>query len=1497
MKSSTEKTRRYALSWLIFLKELNVAGTCQVARKNLLSSLTHETYISQEFSSYFHGLNVNRPIQITETDPTPIAALKKLFNAILKVEKGMRQIEGIDIKHDRFTIGIYMDAIENSYGIINELYEAVELINDSTPEIQAIVSPSVQALLPKIVKMATKANEWAPKNVAESTGKFFADTMNTLPEKADNQHNGIANLSRLIFNLPLHFNELTDILNSNISVITSSTLPSSTIEELKTHNEKQQALLKKIKDAEKQFKKMSHSSLFSLIPNWLSTINILLAQTSDLMNSAAPLTKQAYNVATSKLNKIRHEYIPSMLIELETLEESVGLKPGTLTEPALKQMNEYYTQLATTVSHLAMAAEIIDNTANEMDNRMVKWVRTHVAKDTNSIDVGNKFEAVYGIEQLQDYDFMQTIRDAQVRRLRKNESKESPFSGSEVDAASRFFEKLSEYNSWWYVGNMARLPISDRELLLKDYKVFQSHFASIDPKIDRLIMESLTSRLEPSQWHIAESLNLVQRVPELYELWYTNHFSTVLSHRNSFINNLKTTIANTKKSNVDTEFKTRLVTQTIAHRDEQAKYYTVYKNTPTDTNDAQPEDAVDHHNEKQTLFGQVSALKLSDAISNFMNVEFNTFLTTHVEPKIVKKLENPPFTEFHKDSSQVLIYKRAINALESMKNCLKKLESMHDRGNPEFTHRRVRYLIELNNALFIDFDTAKKELMHIAKTPELGAIINQALDIIAPLKSIPIVGDMIQAAPALVESTTPQANMIEAWKAQQAIVQRHVHGVTELSESPKEVKTVISTDNDITLVPEKTNAEQSILLKIATFLYQMPETIEQLDPRQIIPRREVIDDETKERLLIEEYEAAGRTELLKARAEELVKIVNEYSYWRPGFLQNFIKAFERINTQLLIIGGNSRRVIYESLNLLRAELGDELLAFADTTEFKLGLIPGVLATSLHEKLDDFYESVVANISVKNEQDRLTLLLTTQQTENRITREQAHLNDLIANKTHEEVEKTLFFNELPMLDNLFARTTSLNDGYLDERSTPKELDEELSSIIQKLLPHYKNQYLQLSKVDAKFTKEYLSTPREAGEILILIKAMQKVALTTEGVFVKLERLKAKAAKDPDFFNHPENQTQFLHYYGEIEPYLTRISKYHNRGYVLLELQTADDFQDKLDEFITLKDKLMELVAGEKESYQQRIERSNNRITYLENELNREKALHSEKLAAYKDGLFSDYLNNTIKNRFKASMGDHYASVFMQKMELNYNASKSVLLQEINLNHNIEDTIHTKLDELDQTIRKFNKKLISAYEALYKTKTTIEELYKAEQSMVQNPLRLQKIDALKRVLTDLDINPFEVEQVNQQNTQAKKALNSINIFDKLLHIHTELEAMEQCIEDNPDADSAINSAKLKNIYLLKQRLISSDNPNQRASDVKETICSTEFKETMFKNSDYLLTKLFKKILEYVFGWKSQEKQTYLNLEKQTFLNLDSQFSNRKIDMVDIEEQQDQPFRPRG
>lgn len=475
---------------------LQLSSTCHVAKQALLHSLGDNALFAQELSKYFAGGQEAIPYHITPSDPSQVAVLKKIINALDLAEKGFKSLEDINVSSDRSTFRITLEVIPTAYKVVHELYAAVQLLNTSSTDVQAMIGPHISGLLPKLGVVSEVLTQFTPETLREPgtalaedpasfSAKAVAAVVARLPTEVQTGSAGIANVSSLIFSLPQYFEALQAQIDTGVSQIILK--PTTTAESY------QAAIQARANKTKAQFEKLASSSNSMLkMPSYISAVKELAAHGSDLMSTGAPLTKLAYEEAVAKLNLIRHQILPALVVELEILEESMSLKPGTLVDPAVEQMEIYYKQFASYVDGIAQAAGVLDNVAVKANSRYGDIVR--ILTGGARPDVGDKLAPVANLDVLRDEIFEEYTNKQRTTRLVQAQLQSQD--ESKALAAEEFFNRIQGLTWWTHKQSLANATPAVKTELLALYKQFQEYFAAHSHQIDRSIVEALSARNE-----------------------------------------------------------------------------------------------------------------------------------------------------------------------------------------------------------------------------------------------------------------------------------------------------------------------------------------------------------------------------------------------------------------------------------------------------------------------------------------------------------------------------------------------------------------------------------------------------------------------------------------------------------------------------------------------------------------------------------------------------------------------------------------------------------------------------------------------------------------------------------------------------------------------------------------------------------------------------------------------------------------------------------------
>ena len=1421
-----------------FKEDLKIAETCKNIRTSILDAITKGEYFSSELAEYFVRDNEKAPFKVSPTDPTQVAVLKKLLNALENVEKAISRIENLDINRDRYKIGIYRDLIKAGYNAVHEVAGALELINHSSSDIQEIVAPHIKELMPKIALATSALKKFTPSgseaseeyvSPEERVGQFVGGAIQQLPHAKYTKDQSLENLSTFIFDLPRRFEALQKLVATGASGIATKSITSP--------EAYQQAMIQRANETKEYLEKLSTKGGLLGLPSYLGVIRKLVAHSTDLVNTAAPLTKQAYLDAADKLNEIKHDLLPQLLAELEKIEEGMSLKPGTLTDPVLKQMNTYYTQLATQVEAIAQTAGVLDTATEYMDSTLGTMV-LYLAGSKGKLDVGEKIKPVEGLTVMMDDRFVEKRKANQATRL--NEARYAGQDDTAKEAATRFFNRLNSYNSVhqalckWSLANVSQ---SEREALLADYKQFQPHFAAMHPDIDKLIVDSLT---------LSVGTNIVSRLwsSEYKQLYGSNHFSKVLACKNDVVEHIE-------QSKAQAGFKAKLINNTMSHAEEvayaankkttklnatvqpyvphvfsfeegkSAEHYhkqgivaanhvtqleharegakqffdylneyaqkgepprisvndePLYKsltakdkeflrvqykkfqpqlvamgatfeslneqlvailNSPTAHDPKDPplrlahvltqaalidgklktlEDTAKEDREaylekeqaqkekevtseplitkgedvgKKTLFGMLSELKLSKSVDDFLQVKFQNYLKANLSPDVWKQLpkkegtdeldldpKHLPYGALHKDSEEVVMYKQLINSLHYMRVGLKELEALNNTADPTNIFTRTWHLWGAFSALLQNINTSKFHLLEAAGNPGLKAILQEGLDLLAPIKNIPVLGDyvkepMTKSSSYLTASNeAPQIDVIQAWKDQQKIVER---GLASPKVSPSEVaEDTVEVAEDTVEVVEGTVEVVEGTVEVVQAPQQQAPAPQKTEYVQLIAEKLYQLPVALNRLKGVDNASLSSDEEVKKQIKSFVDGLNGLSFG-PGSANKILNTITKFQMQISEIGALSHDLAMARLKEIRSEFGAIFMEAADSAEFHLGLKPGTYADVVKERFDRFYESLIVNVSTefKRDQDGLALLLDLSDTQKRLAREEKRQNDIIASDPAGVAREKLtsahydeFARRIRVFDSLEATNNACD-------APSSVLANEYLWLKDRAVSAYDEIQPLLAEVDPKFTADFMdnvSDEFDLQDVLAQVLAVQDKILQPVTTFEKFQLL----VRESDFQSE-EDQKKFLEYYAELQPYLSKVNYAYNFSSYLRELQDPADFKAQGEKIVAEAPKLQELIKGLEDAKELKIKLCDERIGHLKAMIkNQEEVIGPQRIAAFKEKLFSNYVNANLKSALEAQLGPN-AEAFFQYILPELAKKQAAIIDGIEMTQDMEAVI--------------------------------------------------------------------------------------------------------------------------------------------------------------------------------------------------------------------------------
>lgn len=1587
-------------TYIIFLKkDLMLADTCKSISDKLLTSITGGTFFAKELATYFEREDPSKPFKIDPaTDPAQVAILKKLLNSLENTEKTLRAIEDFNISRDRYKIGILKDAIPLVYNAVHQIAATLQEINHSNSDIQTLLAPHINALMPKLALASQSLGQFTPDNIEASAGAMLGEAVKRLPSEKQTQSQSLETVSSQIYQLPYYFEELQKLITTATSNMTSTSVTG--------REEYQRAATEKAKDLHAEFTKLTtKQNGLTQLPNTVGIIRKLLAYSTDLVNSAAPLTTKAYLEAVEKLQDIKHNLLPQMLSELEQMEESLGLKSGVLTGDVIKQMESYYTQLATQVNTIAWSAGVLYSVSDSSalkDARFILKKRTAHDEASKLLAPMDKSERLTPIEDLtlmQDEVFVGKRREHQLNRL--SEAQLAGGDETAKKAAERFFAKIRSCSGYIFKQDLSKLSQTDKDILIADYKQFQSHFASLHPAIDKLIVETLL--------HRSESGYLSRLCGAVIRQFGSDHFNQVLSCE-------KSVLANISQNTAQAKFKEKLVLNTMEHtlgtarkannnqtllsagvdafkplifsregmqtsgqyheksiavskqlheleqaqkgaktffralmkysasdspldegqievlkraykkfqpqliamgyseldqaiveglnnkgtlhsilttteitevrsnlREQLAVYIKVAKEAQTsyvaeerqvkaEEVGSQPLLAQGSTLERKTLFGLLQEQQISKSVDKFFKGSFQSYLKDNLSATVWKELSadgkaidmsKVPFLEFHKDSPEVRMYKQLINSVYYTQEGLKKLESLSDYGDPSYLPNRTRFMMTIYSALITNVNNSKYYFTHAAQNPGLKAVMQEGLDLLEPMKNLPIIGDYLRT-PEGPELEKPKSDIMAIWRAQQEIVQASITPTIPVTQ-PEAVQLPRKGRKDEVVIPPEKVEEQSpavdYVQMIGEKLFEIPALLQQLNTGE---EASPVDNQK-----------------MQADIKNLVSELKGLSV-NATILKQVLSVASKLQIQLSDIGASSRTLTLNKVQEIRSEFGTLLVEAADNAEFHLGMKPGTYSSVVSARFDKFYEALISHLPIKDEQTVLKLIVDATGTSKRLVREQERLQTVQADTTAQETRQAIYGSDYEAFHTNYKELALLKSVLTDIDEYPTQYGPSIDEMRGDAAAVYKKLQPSLSALDPKFDKDFIEDCVDEfalGQAIDTIFAASSRLLEAKGPFAKIQELLLLSD-----FTKDADKEQFLKEYEKLQPYLNKVHYSYDITYVLRELQTPEDFVTAARKIVDDAGKIEELIGGIDKAKQVKIELAKERISYCEQLLVKQTTeIGPQKIEDFKQQVFSDYLKANIESALAVTVGAPLAASFLQFSMPDFLAMKAEILRGITIKEDIATTIGSRLDQalavviaknqapfqeflfnehinkgikgtikdelgiyadlfinkimpdyqkqkaqilsglpfdekLNTTIQSrlndLNPELFSTHQELKSACTALnnclkeinEQLEKEQLTADENPCRMQKLallNSLKERINNFSRIPSEeaVAFLQQENRVIQIALKDIEHYDALINLHEIMDA----IKDNIlNSDATDKDEKMSDIAIIQQLL---------------------------------------------------------------------------------------------
>ncbi len=740
--------------------QLGLAKQCNVMRTNLVVLITDKNFLSERLTSQLMPNALGIPYTINPADPEQITVLKKLVNILYNVEQLLTEIEGLSLKDDRSLVEFLATSspvlFKNINSAVNQAYEALQLINYGDQTLKAILSPQFTKLKPGLDSILKRLNQFTPNTLegseAKTWGGFLGDTVNILPTKNTTEEGPDCGVvGALLESIPNFFNKLQTIIETESFTVAHKTETTSVVE--------QELLKKQVQGIVADMNLLaSEDNLGVITLQYTKLLQSLGKYTLELINEGAPLTKAAYLKSVEKLNVVKHQFLPTLLAEVESLEESLELKSGLLTQPVMEAMETYYSKLASILGTTHFVTTVFDKIEVHSNSVYGKAARIHFLNSNRKISAGGEIKSAEHLDTLVDSGFKETYQKLYTAKLNEASSRLDGLHQCNR-AAMAFFAKVTQLNTYTNKGNLTNVSPQERQELAHLYSQIQIYLAQIDPQLDVEIVNSLNLTSEEQQQVRAPADSARQSL--MQTLWgglsiagsamknvvVSNRFNQIVKIEKQVFNAIQKNIAseNLRLAVIrDSESFSKLVGPTLprenkAHLDsnQESNHNTLQaesKSTAFTQLKALP-------NKKDTVLTRLKQMNLSSKTHNYLYNDLIPFLEKNLSIEVLKSLnlsDRPfPYRSMRHDPGQVQLYKDLLNAFYHLEKGLSQFERQGGHDYIHGTVERALYLAKFGISLGPALDKVSDALKSLGKNPQLANLLKRGLTLLNPLKQLP----------------------------------------------------------------------------------------------------------------------------------------------------------------------------------------------------------------------------------------------------------------------------------------------------------------------------------------------------------------------------------------------------------------------------------------------------------------------------------------------------------------------------------------------------------------------------------------------------------------------------------------------------------------------------------------------------------------------------------------------------------------------------------------
>lgn len=514
-------TRRELETYIIRLKEdLKTADLCRDLRNKICQTVSDPQLFTTEIASQFKADQFT--YEINNNECSQALLLKQVINTLTKTLASIETIENLDIKRERYEVGIWGSIAVKSSSVINNLYELTQLIDQSPEQLQKLLSPLSDELMPNLSEITAvfskNINEQtSPLTIRENAGQVIGTAVNLLPKTSLGRQQSQQLFVKEIFNLPIYFKQISkitlpqyskkidELLSDNVTQ--EKILSAEELQELTEKFEQQKKLLgDKAESAQEQINNLMQSTNYATKSYYYAgTVKAIAAISTDLLNTSQPVTKEAYIRSVKLLNQLRHQHIPKLISQVDLIEENLGLQSGALTDQLIDSLDGYYRFAVEYVNCIKDRDLEISKLKQHADSFYGKPLRhlvgdhgeqiIHEEQDLNTIATD--------LLTLQDHTFVETRQQLLEQRTIIPEEKLIKLQQVKEDATS-FFKKCYAFSSAFKLGTMQNIPSAERLIMAREYKQVQTYVAKQDKQTDETLVEVLNVTMAERLQLIAE---------------------------------------------------------------------------------------------------------------------------------------------------------------------------------------------------------------------------------------------------------------------------------------------------------------------------------------------------------------------------------------------------------------------------------------------------------------------------------------------------------------------------------------------------------------------------------------------------------------------------------------------------------------------------------------------------------------------------------------------------------------------------------------------------------------------------------------------------------------------------------------------------------------------------------------------------------------------------------------------------------------------------------